>query len=392
MLNNCPTFRLCNFFLGGGGICPHLPHHPRPVRLCLGLSDNEGMHYFIQGLHPDLKGHVILGQPKTLAEGENLAHLKEAVSVCTPNLEQYIIESQLQSVLKSLEALASDKQQNQAPNIAAYSNYLKPGIPGHEVHNSNHGQYRSRHTSPPGSLHDSNNIAKLVREEVRRQTQYLTQTNRPSSSGVPSNRNRRTTDGLPICNKCKKVGHIARNCRAGGIQHQLPQVSQYNFHIHPSMQHQISSQFNSYTRPGMQHQSVQRPQFNSNIHPDAPTFNQQQGRTGEAMILEKFEKSKCLEMFNENVVENLPDKFNDVSDMLINIEEGQHDFDSPPFLFETSVNIHPDLVDIDFSLAVDKSLSALCKENNSSGLPKINCDTLTTNVNPVNQMCTDSFP
>jgi hypothetical protein len=142
----------------------------------------------------------------------------------------------------------------------------------------------------------------------------------------------------------------------------------------------------------MQHQSVQRPQFNSNIHPDAPTFNQQQGRTGEAMILEKFEKSKCLEMFNENVVENLPDKFNDVSDMLINIEEGQHDFDSPPFLFETSVNIHPDLVDIDFSLAVDKSLSALCKENNSSGLPKINCDTLTTNVNPVNQMCTDSFP
>jgi hypothetical protein len=91
------------------------------------------MHYFIQGLHPDLKGHVILGQPKTLAEGENLAHLKEAVSVCTPNLEQYIIESQLQSVLKSLEALASDKQQNQAPNIATYSNYLKPWIPDHEV-------------------------------------------------------------------------------------------------------------------------------------------------------------------------------------------------------------------------------------------------------------------
>lgn len=122
-------------------------------------------------------------------------------------------------------------------------------------------------------------LAKLVREEVRRQTQYLTQTNRPWSSGVPSNCNRHTTDGLPICNKCNKVDHIACNCRAGGIQHQLPQVSQYNFHIHPSMQHQISSQFNSYTRPGMQHQSVQRPQFNSNNHPDGPTFNPQQWRT-----------------------------------------------------------------------------------------------------------------
>ena len=104
-------------------------------RLCkrLDLSENEGMHYFIQGLHPDLKGHVILGQPKTLAEAENLAHLKEAVSSSTPKFE-----SQLQSVIKSLEAFASDKQQNQAPNIAAYSNYSKPGISGHDVYNSSH--------------------------------------------------------------------------------------------------------------------------------------------------------------------------------------------------------------------------------------------------------------
>ncbi len=92
--------------------------------------------------------------------------------------------------------------------------------------------------SPPGLRHDSNSIAKLVREDVRRQTQYLTQTNRPSSSGVHSNRNRRTTDGLPICNKCDKVGHIARNCRAGGMQHQLPQIPQHNFQVRPSMQHQ----------------------------------------------------------------------------------------------------------------------------------------------------------
>ena len=42
------------------------------------------MHYFIQGLHPDLKSHVILGQPKTLAEAENLAQLKEAVSIEYP--------------------------------------------------------------------------------------------------------------------------------------------------------------------------------------------------------------------------------------------------------------------------------------------------------------------
>jgi hypothetical protein len=45
----------------------------------------------------------------------------------------------------------------------------------------------------------------------------------------------------------------------------------------------------------------------------------------EAMIFEEYE-SNCLEMFNENVVENLLDQFNNVQeDMLINIEvEGQH--------------------------------------------------------------------
>ncbi len=47
----------------------------------------------------------------------------------------------------------------------------------------------------------------------------MTPTTRPSHSGIPSVRNRRTTDGLPICNKCDKVGHIARSCRSSGNPH-----------------------------------------------------------------------------------------------------------------------------------------------------------------------------
>ena len=242
----------------------------------LSLSDSEGMHYFIQGLHPDLKSHVILGQPKTLAEAENLAQLKEAVSLSTPKLSQYKLETQLQSVITSLEALASNTQQNQALNMAAYNSYSKPGMSNLKVPNSNHEHHHGNHPSPSDPRNDPNSIAKLVREEVRRQTQYLTQANRPSNSGVPSTRNRRTTDGLPICNKCNKVGHIARNCRAARMQH----VPQHNSHIRPSMQrqHQFSPQYHSYIHPGMQHQSTQRPQYNLNIHPDAPTFNPQQTR------------------------------------------------------------------------------------------------------------------
>jgi hypothetical protein len=87
---------------------------------------------------------------------------------------------------------------------------------------------------------DRDQVAKLVQEEVWQQTRLMAPApiNRPSNSGMPSGRNRRTTDGLPICNKCDKVGHIARNCRAGGLQHHVPQGPQYNLYIRPDMQHQ----------------------------------------------------------------------------------------------------------------------------------------------------------
>ena len=52
------------------------------IRKCqrLGLSDKDLMNAFINGLCEDTKNHVILSQPKSFAEAENLARLREAVS------------------------------------------------------------------------------------------------------------------------------------------------------------------------------------------------------------------------------------------------------------------------------------------------------------------------
>ena len=68
-------------------------------RLCkhLNLSAAKTMHYFIQGLRPNLKNHVIIVQPKGFAEAENLANLKEAVSIKTANIAQQKLEVQLAS-------------------------------------------------------------------------------------------------------------------------------------------------------------------------------------------------------------------------------------------------------------------------------------------------------
>jgi hypothetical protein len=125
-----------------------------------GLSDTEGMHYFIQGLRTDLKGHVILGQPQILAEADQLANLKEAVSTNTPNLAQQKLEAQLQSVIKNLETLATTQQTN-AHNVAAYNMSTRSSFP----HNTNNERHH----------HDQDQVAKLVKEEVRRQTRFMAQ-------------------------------------------------------------------------------------------------------------------------------------------------------------------------------------------------------------------------
>ena len=62
----------------------------------------------------------------------------------------------------------------------------------------------------------------------------MTPLTRPSNSGVPSTRNRRTPDGLPICNKCNKIGHIGRNCRISTFPHPtgVPYNQTFRTHAH----------------------------------------------------------------------------------------------------------------------------------------------------------------
>ena len=120
----------------------------------------------------------------------------------------YKLENQLQSVVKSLETLVN-AQQEQAQQVEAYS---APADPNSSRYPRNSSYQYEWQRQAPGPRHDSGHIAQLVRDEVRRQTRFMMQINQQANSGVPSTRNCRTTDSLPICNKCGKIGHIARNC------------------------------------------------------------------------------------------------------------------------------------------------------------------------------------
>jgi hypothetical protein len=64
----------------------------------------------------------------------------------------------------------------------------------------------------------------------------------------------------------------------------------------------------------------------------------------------------------------------------LEVEELRHvDISSPPVYKENIDTIHPDLVDIDFSLCTDRTHSVTSKKKASASQSIINCDTLTIN-------------
>ena len=79
-------------------------------------------------------------------------------------------------------------------------------------------------------------------------------------------------------------------------------------------------------------------------------------------------------MFSNDTNDNdlpVPNQFNDIPvATLINTEVEEHKYKSDSSQFSGETSIHPDLVDINFSLNVYKADNVIYEEGISSGLPK----------------------
>lgn len=151
-------------------------------RIDASMKEEEMLTYFVNGLHPSLQDTVIVSGPTTFADALETARRKEyqlLSSTPTPVATVHAIGLQDQSALiAQLEARIRDLEARRAP--------ARPS-----------GQYRS-------------------------------QAPERAAARDPVVRNARTTDGQPICNYCKRVGHIAAMCdhpnsyrnRTGGVSRQ----------------------------------------------------------------------------------------------------------------------------------------------------------------------------
>ncbi len=168
----------------------------------LGLQDQDLMNIFINGLSSELKSHVVLNQPQTFSEAENLARLREAVSKSTGASPSQAPQSnsfqdqrikELEGQVSLLMSLANTNKESALP-----------------VQSMSH-DFRQE----PATSSDIQTLVAALQNATLQNNSNLPRGRFRQNFGNSRGRNLRTRDGQPICNKCYKVGHIARNCLEG---------------------------------------------------------------------------------------------------------------------------------------------------------------------------------
>lgn len=162
----------------------------------LRIPKPEWLHVFIQGLRPDIREHLVLQQPQTFEQAEQLATLKEAVSrpaATTPSAQDLV-----QALLSQLPA--SPQPPAKASQVAAFTSV----------------QPSNDYSTEPVTM---SSLRRMIQTELRKALQdgfprsdFRSQGARYNNRFNNPNRNRRTPDGHPICNTCNRRGHTSYNC------------------------------------------------------------------------------------------------------------------------------------------------------------------------------------
>ena len=78
----------------------------------LNISDADKMRYFVQGLRPDVRKTVLLRQPKTFREAEEMARLACSVETTMSRVPDGPMSTQLNNLSQALNLLAAGANQN----------------------------------------------------------------------------------------------------------------------------------------------------------------------------------------------------------------------------------------------------------------------------------------
>ena len=183
----------------------------------LSLLDVEMMNISINGLKKEIKNNVILNQPKSFAEADNLARLRAAFSSTSVSENQTLENvSQQEQRIKELEGqvnLLLTFQKQQPKPVHALDSSFEANCPfqngpndySNAFTNMSYGYNPFRTTKP--------DMIAAIDNRFQQPVSFGPQYAKRSFQYTARGRNLRTTDGQPICNFCQRVRHVSRYCR-----------------------------------------------------------------------------------------------------------------------------------------------------------------------------------
>ena len=158
------------------------------------------MRYFVQGLRPEIKEEVLMRQPKSFEEAENLGRLKVAVKESNDIKDQHHRQQDqtIQMLVEKVASLSAKLSQPTSPVVAATS--YQSNSPLEQI------------------LQKLQSEIKRLEDRMDRRFDGLVRryggNNQPRQSQY-GQRTSRTRDGRPICCTYGQAGHISRNCPNG---------------------------------------------------------------------------------------------------------------------------------------------------------------------------------
>ncbi|KAL9972507.1 hypothetical protein ACROYT_G018827 [Oculina patagonica] len=193
----------------------------------INISDADKMRYFVQGLRADLRETVLLKQPKSFQEAEDMARFASAVKT-TMNNSSETMATQLTNLAKSLNTMATDTNsptntselqalQTQMDVLTNKLDSLTTLSPKKET--------VAAYSTPENE--ELRSLRKMVQELTEAMTTLDRRVDARINGVVQREREyrvnpQRTRDGRPVCFNCGTTGHVQSACPQRRLREQRP--------------------------------------------------------------------------------------------------------------------------------------------------------------------------